>query len=63
MCRVAEGENPNPANYRGCRIKGGNAEKEVTEDTEDYIEEDFLFQPQHSKHVLRVGDPMHEREQ
>jgi hypothetical protein len=43
MCRLAEREYQHPANYRSCRIKGGNAEEGVAEDTQDYIEEDVLF--------------------
>jgi hypothetical protein len=62
MCLLAEGENPHPANYRGCRIKGGNAEKEVAEDTQDYVKVVVLFQPQHSRHVLRVCALRQDRE-
>jgi hypothetical protein len=35
--------------------EGGDAKKEVTEDTQDYNREGVLFQPHHSRHVLCGG--------
>jgi hypothetical protein len=49
---------PHPANYLGCKhAKGGDAEKEVAEDTQDYNRKGILFQPHHSRRVLRGGAP------
>jgi hypothetical protein len=38
----------------GLQTRGGDAEKEVTEDTLDYNGNGVLFQPHHSSRVLRV---------
>jgi hypothetical protein len=44
-CRLAEGEKPHPANYRGCghAKERGDAVTEVAEDTQDYNGKGVLF--------------------
>jgi hypothetical protein len=41
--------------------EGVDAEIEVTEVTQDYNGKGVLFQPHHSRHVLRGGDPKQDR--
>jgi hypothetical protein len=41
--------------------EGGDSEEEVAEDTQDYNGEGVLFQPHHSRHVLRGGFPRQDR--
>jgi hypothetical protein len=53
-CRLTEGENPHPDNYRDCRHA-----KDMQ--NEDYNGKGALFQPHHSKHVLRGEAPRQDR--
>jgi hypothetical protein len=41
--------------------EGGDAEKEVIEDTQDYNGKGVLFQPHHCRHVLRGSTPRQDR--
>jgi hypothetical protein len=41
--------------------EGGDAGKEVTEDTQDYNEKGVLFQPDHSRRLLHGGAPKQDR--
>jgi hypothetical protein len=59
---VGERRKPKSRHISGLQIcEGGDAEKEAAEDTEDYNGKSVLFQPHHSRHVLRVEVPRQDR--
>jgi hypothetical protein len=66
MLQLPAGGKRNPPSRKLSGLQtceGGDAEKEVAEDTKDYNGKGFLFQPHHSRHVLRDGAPRQEKEQ
>jgi hypothetical protein len=61
-CRLSKGEKPPNRQLSGLQTRvGGAAEKEVAEDTQDYNGKGVLFQPHHSRRVLRGGAPRQDR--
>jgi hypothetical protein len=56
-CQLAEGEEPQPANFRDCRHAKEEMQKKVAENTQDYNGEGVRFQPHHPRRVLRGGAP------
>jgi hypothetical protein len=52
---------PSSSKLSGLQTCEGDAEKEVAEDNQDYDGEGALFQPHHSRHVLRGGAPRHDK--
>jgi hypothetical protein len=59
---VSRRRNPPPRKLSGLQTrKGGDAEEEVAGNTEDYNGKRVLFEPLHSRHVLRGGFPRQDR--
>jgi hypothetical protein len=58
---ITGGEKPQPRKLSRLQTRGGGDAEKVTEDTQDYNGDGALFQPHHSRHVLRGGVPRQDR--
>jgi hypothetical protein len=60
---LAEGENPHPANYQGCRHAKEEMQKKTSQrtDIQDYNGKGVPFQPHYSRPVLRAATPREDR--